>query len=49
VHVPPPDATLSEVAFIKTMRGEAEFTMMPDQSHPLFPGQRTIMRFALTA
>jgi hypothetical protein len=32
---------------LKSMRGELEVVVIPEDSHRLFPGQRTVIRFRL--
>lgn len=36
-----------DIRIVKDMRGELEIAILPEYSHPLFPGQRTVVRMRL--
>lgn len=42
---PPPNPTA--VPLVKTLSGELEAVVVPDESHPFFRGRRTVIRYSM--
>lgn len=42
---PPPDPTA--IPLVKTLSGELEAVVVPDESHPFFRGRRTVIRYSM--
>lgn len=47
VSTPKPQPNPQKTNNTKNMQGELEVAILPDHTHLLFPGQRTIVRFCL--